>query len=56
MVCFYTLIQLETAGSFTVSEHKTKILLFACQNMLLHLSFPKFIDKIHNVTVHINKH
>ena len=53
MVCFDTPIWLETAGSFTVSEHKTKILL-ACQ--MLHIYFPKFIHKIHNVTVHISKH
>ena len=51
MVC-YTLLSLETAaaGSFTVSEHKSKMLV-ACQ--MLHIYFSKFIHKYNNVTVHI---
>ena len=57
----YAQIQLET-GSFTVLEHKTKICLFACQNML-NLALSKVHSQnVHavttniNVTVHINKH
>ena len=54
MVVLYTQIALETAGSFTVPEHKTKILLFACQNML-HLSLSKVHSQhIHTVTTNIN--
>ena len=34
MVVLYTQIALETPGSFTVSEHKTKMLL-ACQMLLI---------------------
>ena len=49
----YTLLALET-DSFTVSEHKTKILV-ACQNMLhLYLSKRLFTITCINVTVHIH--
>ena len=42
----YTLLSLET-GSFTVLEHKTKILLFACQNMLF--IFSKVHSQLHKL-------
>ena len=47
MVCLYTLIRLET-GSFTVSEHKTKILV-ACQNKL-----PSYLSKVNSVTINLS--
>ena len=64
MVVLYTLIALKT-GSFTVVEHKTKILV-ACQMLHIYLSRVhsqiSVFTNVHtvtiniNVTVHINKH